>query len=199
MFRGSHSNSGSRLRDRFQNLDTQVRNRRLWQTLLLVGPLVLSGVASIIKTYLLSALGSRLDFTWNIVTFLLWVKIENSCIPIAATAPVLRLFIRTALQYKGDPVTRGDSSGHNHSKASAVVELTDRSDWKGIGANRTFVSTTTRERDMENEGDEISDNLKDTSLHGSENDLVAHGEIMVKSEYEVREENIKVAAFHGRR
>jgi hypothetical protein len=73
MLRGQSNRENSFLA-RFKRLDQRIRSQRLWQTLLLCGPLLLSGVASIVKTYLLSALGSRLDFTWNIVPFLLWVK-----------------------------------------------------------------------------------------------------------------------------
>ncbi|KFY34308.1 hypothetical protein V494_06880 [Pseudogymnoascus sp. VKM F-4513 (FW-928)] len=79
---------------RFRELDRTTKSRRLWQTATLSGPLVLSGVASIVKTYLLKALGDRLDFTYNIPSFVLWVKIENYCILIATCAPVARLFIR---------------------------------------------------------------------------------------------------------
>jgi hypothetical protein len=43
---------------------------------------------------LLKSLGSRLDFTYNIVSFVLWVKIENYSILIATCAPVMRLFLR---------------------------------------------------------------------------------------------------------
>lgn len=74
MLRGAKSRKENSFLARFKRLDTKIRNQRLWQTLLLCGPLMLSGVASIVKTYLLSALGSRLDFTWNIVPFILWVK-----------------------------------------------------------------------------------------------------------------------------
>lgn len=73
LFRSSTHNS-SGVFTRFRELDPTTRSRRLWQTATLSGPLVLSGVASIIKTYLLKALGDRLDFTYNIPTFVLWVK-----------------------------------------------------------------------------------------------------------------------------
>lgn len=35
----------------FLKINPSVRSRRIWQTLMLSGPLVLSGVASIVKTY----------------------------------------------------------------------------------------------------------------------------------------------------
>jgi hypothetical protein len=74
MFRANSRSSPTSLIKRFRELDKTTRSRRLWQTLTLSGPLVLSGVASIVKTYLLKALGDRLDFTYNIPTFVLWVK-----------------------------------------------------------------------------------------------------------------------------
>lgn len=74
MFRTKSHSAPASLLTRFRNLDKSTRSRRLWQTATLCGPLVLSGVASIIKTYLLKALGDRLDFTYNIPSFVLWVK-----------------------------------------------------------------------------------------------------------------------------
>ena len=73
LFRSSTHNSSS-VFTLFRELDPTSKSRRLWQTATLSGPLVLSGVASIIKTYLLKALGDRLDFTYNIPAFVLWVK-----------------------------------------------------------------------------------------------------------------------------
>lgn len=73
LFRSSTHHSTSFFA-RFRELDPTTKSRRLWQTATLSGPLVLSGVASIVKTYLLKALGDRLDFTYNIPPFVLWVK-----------------------------------------------------------------------------------------------------------------------------
>lgn len=73
LFRSSTHHSSSFFA-RFRELDRTTKSRRLWQTATLSGPLVLSGVASIVKTYLLKALGDRLDFTYNIPSFVLWVK-----------------------------------------------------------------------------------------------------------------------------
>ena len=73
LFRSSTHHNTSFI-TRFRELDRTTRSRRLWQTATLSGPLVLSGVASIVKTYLLKALGDRLDFTYNIPPFVLWVK-----------------------------------------------------------------------------------------------------------------------------
>lgn len=35
----------------FRKLNSSMRSRRIWQTVTLSGPLILSGVASIVKTY----------------------------------------------------------------------------------------------------------------------------------------------------
>ncbi|EEA22307.1 hypothetical protein PMAA_060860 [Talaromyces marneffei ATCC 18224] len=126
----------------FSKINPNVRSRRIWQTLTLSGPLVLSGAASIVKTYvcvlsaeirnmltmtqLLQSLGDRLDFTYNIVTFILWVKIENYGILIATCAPVIRLFLRTFVdmrregRYGGYPWSRSHSSNpHNSNENSS--------------------------------------------------------------------------------
>ncbi|KAJ5909200.1 hypothetical protein N7495_001882 [Penicillium taxi] len=86
----------------FQSINRTVRSRRIWQTLTLSGPLLLSGAASIVKTYKLKSLGDRLDFTYNIVSFILWVKIENYSILLASCAPVARLFLRTVVDARRD-------------------------------------------------------------------------------------------------
>ncbi|KIX06276.1 uncharacterized protein Z518_04251 [Rhinocladiella mackenziei CBS 650.93] len=183
MFRAADHGRQTSFMTRFKKLDPSIRNQRLWQTLLLCGPLLLSGVASIVKTYLLSALGSRSDFTWNIVPFILWVKIENHSIPIATTAPILRLFIRTFTDQRGGGKGYGlNSSGGQRSK-SGHIELSHRSHNKsGIHRDdKGFVHM----RDT----DYISETVHGGSFHGSEHDLVSHNNgIVVKHEYEVRVE-----------
>ncbi|KAJ5963187.1 hypothetical protein N7481_002888 [Penicillium waksmanii] len=86
----------------FRKINSTVRSRRIWQTLTLSGPLILSGAASIVKTYKLKSLGDRLDFTYNIVSFVLWVKIENYSILLASCAPVARLFLRSIVDNRRD-------------------------------------------------------------------------------------------------
>ena len=51
MFRATSQSRQTSFVTRFKKLDRNIRNQRLWQTLLLCGPLMLSGVASIVKTY----------------------------------------------------------------------------------------------------------------------------------------------------
>ncbi|OJI98587.1 hypothetical protein ASPVEDRAFT_80228 [Aspergillus versicolor CBS 583.65] len=90
-----HSPEGSNsFLARFKRMPRQARKRRIWQTTILSGPLALSGCASIVKTYLLKSLGERNDFTHNIMSFVLWVKIENYCILLATCGPIVRLFVR---------------------------------------------------------------------------------------------------------
>ncbi|PLB53916.1 hypothetical protein P170DRAFT_442127 [Aspergillus steynii IBT 23096] len=79
---------------KFHNMPKQTRARRMWQTITLSGPLLLSGIASIVKTYLLKSIGDENDITHNTVPFVLWVKIENYSILLATCAPVVRLLIR---------------------------------------------------------------------------------------------------------
>ncbi|RAH47327.1 uncharacterized protein BO95DRAFT_323133, partial [Aspergillus brunneoviolaceus CBS 621.78] len=86
----SHSESFC---SRFRKIPRRSRNRRLWQTCALGGPLLLSGIASIIKTWLLKAIGERNDIAHNIVPFVLWVKIENYSILLATCAPIIRLLV----------------------------------------------------------------------------------------------------------
>ncbi|ETI19833.1 hypothetical protein G647_08847 [Cladophialophora carrionii CBS 160.54] len=184
MLRGAHSIRENSFLTRFKRLDPRIRSQRIWQTLLLCVPLLLSGIASIIKTYLLSAIGSRLDFTWNIVPFILWVKIENYCIPIATTAPILRLFIRTFIDQ------RGTDKGYNSSGSGGLGSKP--------GAQPTELSNLPHGRSQKQSGnkgfihmqetDEISDSAPGGSLHGSEHALVNESGITVKHEYEVRVE-----------
>lgn len=51
MFRASNHGRQTSFITKFKRLDSSVRTQRLWQTLLLCGPLLLSAIASIVKTY----------------------------------------------------------------------------------------------------------------------------------------------------
>ncbi|KIX94743.1 uncharacterized protein Z520_09433 [Fonsecaea multimorphosa CBS 102226] len=198
MFRGAQNSSENSFLTRFKRLDRGIRTQRLWQTLLICGPLLLSGVASIVKTYLLSALGSRLDFTWNIVPFVLWVKIENYCIPIASTAPILRLFIRTFIDQRGtDKDYSLSRSGGGRSGGVGI-----RSKLTGTGGHTIELSSTishTRShirRDskgfvhMQETDEGGSETARGPSRQGSENELIVNEhEIRIKHEYEVRVED----------
>ncbi|KAL4746141.1 hypothetical protein BDW72DRAFT_185539 [Aspergillus terricola var. indicus] len=107
---------------RFKRLPRQARNRRIWQTMILSGPLALSGCASIVKTYLLKSLGDRNDFAHNIVPFVLWVKIENYSILLATCGPIIRLFVRVVFDKShssrsGYPSnSRSNQYSHSHGR-----------------------------------------------------------------------------------
>ncbi|RAL07123.1 uncharacterized protein BO97DRAFT_325882, partial [Aspergillus homomorphus CBS 101889] len=102
---------------RFRKIPRGSRNRRLWQTCALSGPLLLSGIASIIKTWLLQAIGERNDITHNIVPFVLWVKIENYSILLATCAPIIRLLVSNMSNHesgaKSYPGYGNRSDGHD--------------------------------------------------------------------------------------
>ncbi|KIW86784.1 uncharacterized protein Z519_12570 [Cladophialophora bantiana CBS 173.52] len=190
MFRGAQKSRENSFITRFKRLDPRIRTQRLWQTLLICGPLLLSGVASIVKTYLLSALGSRLDFTWNIVPFILWVKIENYSIPIATTAPILRLFIRTFIDQRGTDKDYGLSQsggvGGRSKSGTHAMELSNRSH------TRSHVRRDSKGFVHMQETDEgSSETARGPSRQGSENNLIVvnENEIRVKHEYEVRVED----------
>ncbi|RMD41472.1 hypothetical protein DV735_g3636, partial [Chaetothyriales sp. CBS 134920] len=165
---------------KFTRLESRVRNQRLWQTALLCGPLLLSGIASIVKTYLLSAVGNRLDFTWNIVPFVLWVKIEDYCIPIATTVSIMRLFIRSFVDKRGADNVYGSGGGAGAGARSG----------NGIELGSCSKSRRHTLHGTEN-AEGISERACSESLDacGSEKELV--GGIVVKQEYEVRVENEK--------
>ncbi|KAJ5112054.1 hypothetical protein N7532_000099 [Penicillium argentinense] len=113
----------------FRKINGTVRSRRIWQTITLSGPLLLSGAASIVKTYKLKSLGDRLDFTYNIVSFILWVKIENYSILLASCAPVARLFLRTVVDHRGRVTgywSRSRSHTNEHTDRSNETELKRR-------------------------------------------------------------------------
>ncbi|OQV05684.1 hypothetical protein CLAIMM_10377 [Cladophialophora immunda] len=197
MFRGAKNSSENSFLTRFRRLDRGIRTQRLWQTVLICGPLLLSGVASIVKTYLLSALGSRLDFTWNIVPFILWVKIENYSIPIATTAPILRLFIRTFIDNRGTDKDYGlSASGGGRSGTGGL-----RSKMSGAGHAMELSSTLSHTRShirrdskgfvhMQESDEAGSETARGPSRQGSENGLIINEhEIRVKHEYEVRVED----------
>lgn len=128
----------------------------------------------------MGAIGERMDITWNLMPLILWVKIENYAIPLAATATVLRLFIKAFI--KKEPIRGGRygyTSSRNGRSAVNAVELIShpRSEW-----------VPEQESGKRNNKDDVSD-VSSRSLHGSEADLVDHNGIHVKYEYEVRVES----------
>ncbi|RAH86730.1 hypothetical protein BO86DRAFT_394529 [Aspergillus japonicus CBS 114.51] len=106
---GSHS-----FISRFKKLPRGARNRRLWQTAAISGPLLLSGIASLVKTTQLYTVNSFDAMADAIALFILLVKIENACLLIAPCAPVFRLLfslvLKTGAQNSGYP-WYGNQSG----------------------------------------------------------------------------------------
>ncbi|PYI32138.1 hypothetical protein BP00DRAFT_160282 [Aspergillus indologenus CBS 114.80] len=93
---GSHS-----FISRFKKLPRGARNRRLWQTAAISGPLLLSGIASLVKTTVCRQLYTvdKFDAMAHAISlFILLVKIENACLLIAPCAPVFRLLFSLVLK-----------------------------------------------------------------------------------------------------
>ncbi|OJJ95002.1 hypothetical protein ASPACDRAFT_48450 [Aspergillus aculeatus ATCC 16872] len=99
---------------RFKKLPREARIRRLRQTAAISGPLLLSGIASLVKTTLLHTMNSVDDMAHSIVLFILLAKVENACLLIAPCAPVFRLLFslasKTGAQNLGYP-WYGNQSG----------------------------------------------------------------------------------------
>jgi hypothetical protein len=110
-----------------------------------------------------------MDLSWNLIPLVLWVKIENSTIPIAATATVLKIFIKV-LFGKTKQGTYGYSTGQQRRYAANAVELTSQSrnqrDDVEIGGAQTLKSKTYIEADEQ-------------SQHSSQMELV-HDTITIK-------------------
>lgn len=51
MFQTSSPGRVNSFMTRFKKLDPKLRSQRIWQTLLVCGPLLLSGASSVVKTY----------------------------------------------------------------------------------------------------------------------------------------------------
>ncbi|KAM0106995.1 hypothetical protein ACP6JB_007407 [Aspergillus fumigatus] len=98
---------------RIRRMPRQALFRRIWQTISLSGPLLISGIASIVKTYLLKTLGERNDITHNTVPFIL---IENYSILLASLAPMIRLFVSMVSTDKGQcgPYWSNSRSKNSH-------------------------------------------------------------------------------------
>ena len=108
-------------------------------------------------------------------------RIENYCIPIATTAPILRLFIRTFIDQRGTEKGYTNGSGGLGSKTGGrATELSH------LSRSRSQKQPGDKSFAPEQETDEISETINAGSIHGSERGLVHENEIRVKHEYEVR-------------
>lgn len=125
---------------------------------------------------LVGAIGERMDITWNIIPLVLWVKIENSTIPIAATATVMRLFLKVFVNKEKKRAPYAYSSDRYGHSGGRGLELDSRlrSGWTAEGDHP---GTKVK--------DDLSDGVGGRSLHGSEAELVDDS-IHIKVEYEVR-------------
>lgn len=81
-------------------------------------------ISSIIKTYELSNLGRRNDFTWNIPIFFIWVEIELNIVIIAASVPTIKPLFSSS---------RGLNSGQKSSSMHNTYEM--------YGHNRRMASS----------------------------------------------------------
>ncbi|KAL4792781.1 hypothetical protein BDV19DRAFT_367731 [Aspergillus venezuelensis] len=158
---------------RFKRMPKQSRNRRIWQTVVLSGPLALSGCASIVKTYLLKSLGERNDFTRNIIPFVLWVKIENYSILLATCGPIIRLFLRVTFD-KDKPSKYGyhsnsRSAGYGHGYRSEVdIDLDGQSHTQDEGSVVMSVFAGREARDGKTRVEaRVSGEREDIDEHGS--------------------------------
>lgn len=131
-----------------------------------------------------------MDITWNIIPLVLWVKIENSTIPIAATATVMRLFLKVFInKEKAHAPYAYSSDRYGHSGAQGLeLDSHLRREWTADGHH-----PGTRVKD------DYSDGAGGRSLHGSETELVDDS-IHVKVEYEVRveEDDTQARSVHAR-
>ncbi|KAJ5494816.1 hypothetical protein N7463_010903 [Penicillium fimorum] len=138
-----HRNPNITFWSQFCKINGTVRSRRIWQTITLSGPLILSGCASIVKTYKLKSLGDRQDFTYNIVTFVLWVKIENYSILLASCAPVARLFLRSFVDHRREGRTHGYWSRTPSGGNEPGTEMKRRANLKGQWLDSTTETNMT--------------------------------------------------------
>lgn len=131
-----------------------------------------------------------MDITWNIIPLVLWVKIESSTIPIAATATVMRLFLKVFVNKEKNRAPYAYSSDrYGHSGAQGPeLDSGMRSDWNAEG-DRSRIRVR----------DDCSEGAGGRSLHGSETELV-DGSIHVKVEYDVRvlDHDMSERPAHGR-
>ncbi|KAJ9224378.1 hypothetical protein C8Q69DRAFT_27201 [Paecilomyces variotii] len=180
-----HRNPNVSVWTQFKRLNSSVRSRRIWQTISLSVPLFLSGAASIVKTYLLKSLGDRLDFTYNIVHFILWVKIENYSILIATCAPVIRLFLRTFVdnrrdgRYPGYPWSRSHSS-----KDTQTIEMGRKTHRRGPRRETSISATPVYGDKTELDWDHCSDRSESRIMVSSpdQTGLVRSGQVTVKTD-----------------
>ncbi|PYH40389.1 uncharacterized protein BP01DRAFT_308404, partial [Aspergillus saccharolyticus JOP 1030-1] len=95
----SHSES---LCSRLKRIPRASRHRRLWQTCVLSGPLLLSGIASIIKTWVSGSMTTKIGVAERFLTDVSMCRIENYSILLATCAPIIRLLVSNIARH-GSP------------------------------------------------------------------------------------------------
>ncbi|KAE9368461.1 hypothetical protein N431DRAFT_485976 [Stipitochalara longipes BDJ] len=121
----------------FREMNKSFTKRRLWQTATLSSPLILSGVASIIKTVMFGTMPRSMDVTWTLVPFTLWIKIEGYSILIASCAPIVRMFFNFEADERQDPVSPTIFSPH-HILLGSVEHNTRNSGFDRMESTETF-------------------------------------------------------------
>ncbi|KAL1883491.1 hypothetical protein Plec18167_002495 [Paecilomyces lecythidis] len=187
-----HRNPNVSVWTQFKRINSSVRSRRIWQTISLSVPLFLSGAASIVKTYLLKSLGDRSDFTYNIVNFILWVKIENYSILIATCAPVIRLFLRTFVDNRREGRYPGYPWSRSHSSKDNEVEMGRKSKSRnGRTYRETSISATPAFGDKtELDWDHCSDRSESRIMASPDHTgALRNGQVTVKTDIVVEVDN----------
>ncbi|KNG82955.1 hypothetical protein ANOM_008798 [Aspergillus nomiae NRRL 13137] len=130
----------------------QASIRRVWQTMSLSGPLLLSGIASIVKTYLLKSIGDKNDITREFkYPQILKVQIENYSILLAALAPMIRLCVSMVSK---DHDRSGGYWSHSGSKGTHPgLELGSQPHTQSKGAVRMSAFDDDDDDEEENIGD----------------------------------------------
>ncbi|GFF87549.1 hypothetical protein IFM53868_05184 [Aspergillus udagawae] len=168
---------------RIRRMSRQALLRRLWQTVSLSGPLLLSGIASIVKTYLLKTLGERNDITHNTVPFILWVKIENYSILLATLAPMIRLFVSMVSTDKGQSGAYWSNSRSKSSHPGLELDSQPHTQKKGA----VVMSVSAGEETVQHTGDEwkrassrAHQRRRSSDLQDASNGVTVRTEIVVR-------------------
>ncbi|KAJ6150736.1 hypothetical protein N7470_007330 [Penicillium chermesinum] len=117
-----HNDPNLSVWSQFRKINRTVRSRRIWQTLF-EWP-----ITALRRCLYSEDIRDRQDFTYNIVSFILWVKIENYSILLASCAPVARLFLRAIIDRRHDkkPGYWSRSRSTDNSNKNQEMELKRR-------------------------------------------------------------------------
>ncbi|RAL07124.1 uncharacterized protein BO97DRAFT_447080 [Aspergillus homomorphus CBS 101889] len=107
---------------RFREIPRDARKRRLWQTVALSGPLLLSALASFARTWLLLAIDDQNDITRESYCHHTTVQIENFRLMLATCAPVIRLLLSIVTK-NGSPTSGYPCYGNQSNAQGQALEL----------------------------------------------------------------------------